>query len=133
MIDRKWIGKATGTCLFLACVGAEAFQSLQGPVLANSGAATAEFEIVQHNGAVKSLGEVRLGMLLGLRDAVAAGAIRVRSNGHEFELDEAGRLRQARDLKSWHQIWVFDGARICVLESRVVKDAATASCSKVSR
>jgi hypothetical protein len=130
LIDRKWMWKATGICLFLACVRAAAFQSFQGPVLANSGTATAEFEVVQHNGAVKSLGEVQSGMLLGLRDAAAAGTIHVRSDGHEFELDEAGRLRQAGDLKSWHQTWVFDGERVCVLESRVVKDAAAASCAK---
>jgi hypothetical protein len=76
VIDRKRIGKATGICLFLTCVSAAAFQSLQGPVLANSGTATAEFQVVQSNGTVKSLGKVRSGMLLGLNDEAAAGAIR---------------------------------------------------------
>ncbi|MDH0867596.1 hypothetical protein [Mitsuaria sp. GD03876] len=130
-ITRHLFGPSMAICLGLISLNSSAFQILNGPVFANGGTSTAEFAFIQADGQVRALAEIRPGSLFGSRDPVPQGAIRVTSNGRQFELDDASRSRQARDLRQSRQAWVFDGEQVCVLESRLVAEAASARCPKI--
>lgn len=101
-------------------------------MLANGGASEAEFAVMQSDGQLKSLGEVRPGISLVVRAAVPPGAIRVTSNGRQFELDETQRARQALDLRQPQQVWVFDGERVCVIDNHLMPERGVARCPNIA-